>query len=147
MTLEEYVVLHTERGECQCDQCIDKCERPDPVGHTVDVFFFKVAAKHEPSADQLKKLIRDHAGVHCDLDPLDGGEHSYINVGGWIGSQQIALLFIALGQLVGLWDVLTPNLLPVDDETKQQMAGMGMVSIRPSPEAREEIKKAMAAAS
>lgn len=131
MTLEEYVMLHAERGECKCGQCIDKGDRPDPTGHTVDMFFFTVAAKGEPSADTLRELIRAHKGHHCDLDPLDGGEHSYLQVGGWIGDQGLAMMFMALGALVGLWEILTPNALPIDDELKKQMAGMGMVSIRP----------------
>ena len=43
-SLIDYVLKHTERGECNCGQCLDRGDKPDPVGHTVDLGFFKVAA-------------------------------------------------------------------------------------------------------
>jgi hypothetical protein len=145
MVLADYVRTHTTRGECGCGRCFDRGNRPDPEGHLADVFFFKVGIRGEPDADVLKELVRGHSGEFYELDILDGGEHSYIKVGGWIGDQQLALLLMGLGQRLGLWDVLTPNLLPgLPDELRQQMAGAGMVSIRPPSAVREEIHAAPA---
>jgi len=143
MLLQEYVMTHTTRGECTCGKCFDRGNSPDPDGHTVDMFFFKMSARGEPDAETLKELIRHHQGEFCELNILDGGEHSYIQVGGWIGSQQVALLLMGLGQLLGLWEILTPNILSIPDELKQQMAGAGMVSIRPPKEIRQEISEAL----
>lgn len=144
MLLQEYVIAHTSRGECNCGKCFDRGDCPDPKGHTADMFFFKVAIQGEPDAEVLRELIRNHKGEFCELDILDGGEHSYIGVGGWIGDQQLALLLMALGQLLGLWEILTPNLFPIPDEQKKQMAGMGMVSIRPPEGKREQALEAEA---
>lgn len=148
MRLAEYVLAHTVTGECTCGKCFDSKDIPDPAkavaqasppGHTVDMFFFKMTTRGEPDADTLKELIRQHKGEFCDIDILNGDEHGYIDVGGWIGDQQLALRLMGLGQLVGLWDILTSHALPVPDELKQQMAGMGMVCIRPCQEVREQI--------
>ena len=136
MLLRDYVQRHTQRGACTCGRCADAPENPSekqPVGHTCDMFFFEVAAKGEPDAETLRKLLQGHTGVHCDCDPLDGSEHSYMEVGGWIGDQGAALQLMGLGVLLDLWNVLTPRMLPgLPDSLMQMMAGQGMVSIVPA---------------
>lgn len=135
-TLSEYVRNHTARGACQCGQCIDGVSNPQehqPTGHTSDLFFFKVAKHGEPDAKTLRELITKHHGEWGECNPLDGKEHNYMELGGWIGDQGLAMQFMGLGELLGLWRVMTPNALPIPDELKQQMAGMGMISILPHP--------------
>lgn len=132
MTLQDYVIAHTERGECKCGRCADVGNKPDPIGHTADTMFFKVAKHGEPDADTFTKLARAHRGEFNSVDPFDGNEHSYIELGGWIGDQGLALMFMGLGSLLGVFQLLTPQtLMPfLDDETKRQMAGMGMVAVK-----------------
>ena len=81
-----------------------------------------------------RRLIADSKqGEFGDMDPFDGQEHSYIEVGGWIGDQGQALTLMGLGAVLGLWKVMTPKMLPgLPDDLMQMMAGRGMVSIMPS---------------
>lgn len=130
-TLVDYVMSHTERGECKCGKCLDVGNRPDPTGHTADLIFFQMVAVAEPSQGELLKLIDHHRGEFAKVNVLDGKEHGYIELGGWIGNQEAALRFMGLGHIVGLFKLLTPNLLPdLPDDLKMQMAGSGMVSIQ-----------------
>lgn len=78
--------------------------------------------------------IRDHtkqgAGVFSDIDMdmLERGP-SYIELGGWIGDQRDALLFIGLGAYHDLWTVMTPFVLDpgMDKEAAGKLMGKGFV--------------------
>lgn len=135
--LVEYVLKYATRGECQCGKCIDRVDNPQdkqPTGHTSDLYFFKVALKKandetEADASTLRKLIEESThGDFADCNPLGGKEHSYIELGAWIGDQGLAFMFMGMCDILGLGKVMTPNALPIPDELKQQMAGAGMVS-------------------
>ena len=132
MKLAEYVMTHTERGACCCGRCVDAPDDPtahQPDGHTADMHFFKVSLRDGPDADTLRELIASHQG---ECDPLDGKEHSYMELGGWLGDQGLALQFMGMGSLLGLWNLLTPaTIMPgLPAELAGQMAGAGMVSIQ-----------------
>ena len=128
MSLRDYVLYHTERGECQCDKCIDK---EDSIGHTVDIFFFKAVKRNDPTVYEFLELIKTHKGIHCECNPLDGQEHNYIELGGWIGDQGIALLFMSLGTLLEVFKLITPRVLgDIPDDLMQQMAGMGFITVQ-----------------
>lgn len=134
--LREFVTNHAERGTCRCGKCIDHPgEDQPPDGHTVDMVFFEVCAKNEPDASRLRELIAaNKQGEFGALDPWDGKEHSYIEVGGWIGDQGLALMLMGLGAVLGLWPLMTPKMLPgLPDDLVQQMAVAGMVTIMPQP--------------
>ena len=90
-----------------------------------------LAAHRKPDGDTLRRLISEHKGEYADCNPLDGAEHSYIELGGWIGDQGLAMMLMGLGSHLGLWSVMTPNnMMPgLDEETKKMVAGMGLVSI------------------
>lgn len=140
--LAEYVMKHTVRGACTCGRCMDAPEDPEdhqPNGHTVDLFFFQVALQGEPDPEELKQLILEHPGEFHTCDPLDGEEHSYMELGGWIGDQGLAMQFMGLGHLLGLWKVMQPKLLGalVPEGLQQQLAGQGMVTIMPMPQKTE----------
>jgi hypothetical protein len=113
-----------------------------PEGSMViaDTMFIKVAidrTEGEPNKDELAALIKANKGEFCEINLFDGAEHSYIEIGGWIGDQTDALLLMGLGTLLGLFKLLTPNnLMPfLPQAMRDQMAGMGMVSvIASSPE-------------
>ena len=137
--LQEYVVSHVVRGDCTCGKCVDAKKHPvQPSGHTANLVFFKVVADNNPDAAKLKELIKASvAGSHCNVDVFDGAEHNYMELGGWIGDQGVALMLMGLGDLLGLWKLLTPvNMLRLeaDDPLCQQMAGMGMITIKAEKE-------------
>lgn len=121
--LNEFVVAHTSRGECQCGKCIDKgLDRPAP-NHSVDLGFFWVAVRGEPQADQFKLLL---AGHYPNLDRLKNGL-SYIEIGAALGDQGLALLFIGLGDLLGVWRAVTPARLGITGMAGEGLAGQGLV--------------------
>ncbi len=122
--LIEYVVNHTERGECQCGSCLDKGPDRAAPEHSVNVHFFWVSVKGEPKEEDLRRLLeRDYP----DLERLRGGP-SYIELGGVLGDQGAALCLIGLGELVGLWKAFTPEALGFTGAEADRMAGMGMVN-------------------
>jgi len=128
----DYVLAHTERGECQCGKCFDKGTHPDPEGHTVDLGFFKVAAKDNPDKAEFLRLTKEHQGEFGDCNPVDGKDHSYLELGGWIGSQGVAVQYMGLGALLGIFHTLSPAMLGIkpDDPLYQEMLGMGFLSVQ-----------------
>ena len=102
MTLYDFVREHTQDAK--------------PGKNSVDMFFFHVKLpkeKTEEMINKFKELSTNWEGDFAEMDPFDGEEHSYIEVGAWIGDQHIALRYIALGELLGFWKVMQPNLLPI----------------------------------
>jgi hypothetical protein len=131
--LPDYVLYSVERGACRCGRCIDAPENPEeeqPTGHTADVYFFECALKDNPDVETFRELTAAHIGSHNECDPYDGAEHSYIELGGWLGDQGIALEYMALGTLLGDFTLITPKILPLPKDLQDQMAGSGMVTIR-----------------
>ena len=132
--LAEYVDDHTERGECKCGKCADVGDSPDPTGHTIDMVFFKVSAKDNPNIKEFKRLSA--AAKHGDyavVDPFDGQEHNYMELGAWIGDQGLAMLYMALGVHLGAFNLLSPALLGLSGPEALQFAQMGMLSIQAKP--------------
>ena len=84
-----------------------------------DVHFFKVATINSPSKNEFTDLIIKH---YPNLKRLESGP-SYIEIGAELGSQEIALLFLALGELLGIWSVIIPAKLGLPPE----MAGQGFI--------------------
>jgi hypothetical protein len=132
MSLADYVLAHTERGTCTCGKCFDAPENPkekQPTGHTVNLTFFKVAAKGvgESSKDEFLSLVQLEYPKW-----LDGKEHNYLEVGADMGDQGIGLMTIGLGHLLGVWTALSPDtMIPsLPEDLKQQMAGRGYVSLK-----------------
>jgi len=123
MKLIEYILNHTDRGECQCGKCVDKGEDREAPLHSINVHFFWVSKRGEPNAKDLLALLEEE---YPQMDRLRGGP-SYIEMGAAIGSQQYALLLIGLGGLVGLWDVITPEKLGVIGAPADELAGSGLV--------------------
>ena len=100
------------------------------VSFCADLVFFTVSATGDPSPDELRRLISESKhGAHCDVDPLDGAEHNYLELGGWLDDQGMALMLMGLGSILGLWKLFTPRMLGLPEDLVQRMAGGGMVSI------------------
>jgi hypothetical protein len=130
--LVQYVLDHTKRGECQCGLCADKGSSADPAGHTVNMIFFKVAAQGADKETFLR-LTADHEGDFGDCNPLDGVEHGYMELGGWIGDQGLAMQYMALGTSLGVFTLLTPLSMlgfPADDPIVMEMAQRGYVTVQ-----------------
>jgi len=73
---------------------------------------------------EIITILKDYP----QLERLAGGP-SYIEVGGVIGDQGAAFQLFALGEVLGLWKVVTPKILGMDDATARQLAGSGMIMI------------------
>ena len=111
MTLTDYVLVNTVRGECQCGRCIDKGNAPDPA-HGIDTGFFKVglAPGQTPSREEFETLVREHRGEFSDIKPLAHGIYTFIEMGAWIGDQGLAMQCMALGKMLGSWELIAaPN--------------------------------------
>ena len=121
--LIQYIADHTDRGECQCGLCFDKGPDREAPAHSVNVHFFWVSARNNPTKEELKALL---LAQYPNPDRLKDGP-SYIEIGGVLGDQGLALLLIGLGQLVGLWKAITPEVLGMSGPMAQQMAGSGFV--------------------
>lgn len=107
-----------------------RCKREDA---DADVIFFGVRKGPGATAETLKAAVSAHKGEFCDVNPLDGQEHSYLELGGWVGDQGAALDLIGLGAALGAWKLLTPKTVLGDlcpPDMVQHMAGMGMVSMQ-----------------
>lgn len=136
MTLPEYVLQHTQRGECRCGKCIDAHEGPEPkpTDHTVDMLFFRVSVSpdSDTNAFDFAILTANHHGEFADLNPFDGKEHCYLELGAWIGDQGIAMQYMALGVRLGVFRLLSPVTmlgLQPDDPITRTMIGAGYLSI------------------
>lgn len=134
MTLQEYVWAHTQRGDCQCGLCCDVQGLPEPTGHTVDMVFFRVSAIDSPDLETFKTLTKESIqGEFCSCNPLDGREHSYLELGAWIGDQGLAMQYMALGELLGACKVISPAIWTPNKELQLQIAGSGYLSIISAP--------------
>lgn len=137
MSLAQYVLDHSLRDACRCGKCIDP-GNPDValLPHTIDMYFFNVCVVNNPQKEEFLDLISKHRGDFCEVNPCDGNEHSYIELGGWIGDQGLAMQFMGLGALLGVWQIMHPGKIldvsnPEQKVLADQMAGMGLVSILP----------------
>lgn len=95
----------------------------------VDMHFIVIGvnkAEAEKRRDEFVALVK----TYPDLDRFYQGL-SYIELGGVIESQEAALQFMALGQVLGLWDIVTPEKLGMDGKMADDLAGMGFVMITP----------------
>lgn len=54
---------------------------------------------------------------------------SYIELGGEVGDQMMALMLMAIGEAADLWTVITPKTVHVGGEAADNLAGRGFVMI------------------
>lgn len=98
----------------------------------IQVGFSEAAADKEAFVKATKNALLPGAGEFSDMDAktlADGP--SYITLGGWLGDQTQALLFMALCEFHGLGKVLTPAALGItDQEQALELAGRGMVMVQ-----------------
>lgn len=130
MDLVDYVIKHVERGSCQCGKCFDAIKNPEnkqPKGHTADLTFFKVRRINNPGAEEFRRLVEKEF-PHW----LDGKEHSYLETGEDAGDQGLALMAMGLGELLGIWELSTPNsMVPfLNKEMRMKVARAGYITIK-----------------
>ena len=139
--LVEYVVLSTEvyrKGEVVTMSgqvvTIDAFPAQPATRHTVDCHFVTVGfTEHAPSWSHQQfsdAILACPRGEFRDM-PLERwqGGPSYIEIGGWIGDQTLALRLMALGQEHDLWDVITPALFGITGAEADVLAGNGLVLV------------------
>jgi hypothetical protein len=106
-------------------------------GALVDVFFIQVGFS-EAAADKAafvkaaQDALQPGAGEFSDMDAetLAQGP-SYIALGGWLGDQTQALLFMALCAFHLGASIITPATLGItDEEPANELAGRGMVMVQ-----------------
>lgn len=121
--LIEYVVEHTEAFDPSYDDHRD----------LIDVHFFKVFVDDQFDPEHFKvcmaySLMGEGKGEFGDINEERAkGGPSYIEWGGWIGDQGLAMRMMACGQKAGLWKVITPATLHVTGKDADDMAGKGFV--------------------
>jgi hypothetical protein len=127
--LAQYVIDHTERGECRCGKCIDVLNKPNLEGHTVDMAFFNVAKRGEATLEEFERLTNEHKGDFCNVNPFDGREHDYLELGGWLGDQGLAMQYMALGVLLHKFVLLSPAMLGISGPRAVELAGTGFLAV------------------
>lgn len=115
-----------------------------PAGQIkVDLVFFAAAidmAEVELHKEDLLAMIHELEDLMEEKGmPMRYGQ-SYIHLGGVIGSQQVALLTMALCKALNLWGLVTPySMGEYDQERAKHAAGMGFIySIKLPEEAKAE---------
>jgi hypothetical protein len=126
------IVKKSREGEVDVVIVDNFPERPEDRV-TVDCHFITVGfteAAPSWSHHQLFDYLLEHpVGEFTALTKSDWeGGPSYITIGGWIGSQELALRLMALGELHQLWRVITPARLGITGVAGDQLAGQGLVN-------------------
>lgn len=93
----------------------------------VDCHFLTVGVHLENAAARREEFIEQINNWPNGYSDLSTGP-SYIAVGGTLGDQGLAFQMFALGEVLGLWKVITPKGLGIGDpERADRLAGMGYV--------------------
>ena len=98
-----------------------------PQLESVDVHFMTIgvdAEKAKTHRDEIVRLLAEYPAK----DRLAQGP-SYIEVGGVLGSQDLAFQLFAVGDVLGFWNVITPETLGFSGSEGREMAGRGLVMI------------------
>ena len=89
---------------------------------------FIVVGVNKAKAEQCKEAVVSILEGYPEPGRLAGGP-SYIEVGGIIGDQGMALQLFALGKVLQLWDIITPLSLGFTGSEADELAGGGLVMI------------------
>lgn len=89
---------------------------------------FLVIGVHKAKAEQHRAELIALLNTYPNPDSLAGGP-SYITVGAEIGDQGAAFQLFALGKVLKLWDIITPEVFGIEGKEADEAAGLGMVMI------------------
>lgn len=98
-----------------------------PEIEKVDVSFVVIGVEKQ-TAEEIRPGLIEILDAYPQPERLKGGP-SYIEVGAELGSQDAAFRLFALGQVLGFWEVITPEKLGITGSQARELAGMGMVMI------------------
>ncbi len=123
--LAEYVEKHTTPVSRSVDN----------DNSAVDVGFFKVLIDEKADTETFRSLIKSSLKGEFDvvIDPLDGDEHRYIELGAWIGDQELAMRFMALTSHFKMAQLLTPKVMMgqnIDPALESKLLNAGYCTIR-----------------
>jgi len=93
----------------------------------VDVHFMVVGVRKELAENRREEFV-NLVSTYPDFERFKNGL-SYIELGGVIRDQGVALRFMALGKVLGMWDIITPERLGFSGEEAHTIAGRGLVMI------------------
>jgi hypothetical protein len=107
-----------------------------------NVHFVEIAPTADfPTREELITMVRSALGegewASMSAEDLAGGP-SYIALGGWLGSQDLALMLIGAVELAGVAKAVTPAVLGIEGEMANSMAGNGFVMLGPSTDWADE---------
>ena len=124
------VADHEERMERLAVLLQDCLGAPD---ESVDCFLLDVPVAADKAQERRTEIIEvlDRWPTETGdgpVSPLSAGP-GYIHVGAVLGSQQLALIMFAVGKVLGLWGLITPQSLGFEGEAAAEMAGLGLVMI------------------
>lgn len=128
------VISSHQTGDLAVVEVYDYPEAP-PNAVRADVHFVEVAPTEGfPAHEVLVQTVRaalgpGEFGVTTAAD-LAGGP-SYITLGGWLGSQDLALMLIGAVELAGIAKAITPGALGMKGEVADALAGRGLVMLGP----------------
>jgi hypothetical protein len=103
----------------------------EPQEGFADLGFMCVGAAPTACADEFKALMKGLRGS-VSLDLFDHQEHSYIEIGSYVGSQEVALIAMGLGSALNIWQLLSPKtVIQMDNRSEigSLMIGNGMLSV------------------
>lgn len=128
MRLVNYINTYAVAGPCLCRKCLDargEIREEGPNNKKGYVVFFDVTLKEGADAEVLRRLISECShGAMSYLKLLDGEEHSFPEAAVWLGDAPLMLVLFGMGQLLGLWELNTPEFNPTEKAAEKiQLAG------------------------
>lgn len=98
--------------------------------HFIRVATDEAACDHDRFVELVDRCCGERAGEFgaFDRERLEGGP-SYIEIGGWVGDQTMALRFMALGVAAEAWEIITPERLGIEGPDADRLAGGGFVMV------------------
>jgi cysteine sulfinate desulfinase/cysteine desulfurase-like protein len=81
--------------------------------------------------ETLLKKLKEHKGEFgVQFDPENfKGEKSYMELGAWVGDQTAAILMMAVGSNLGLWEGLSPSTMGLRGAIAQTLFENGFFTI------------------
>ena len=121
--LSNYIVEHTV--------CVRAGTTVD--NEIIDVHYFGVVVLNSPNVQDFVSLTKEHPSEVVKIDFSDERSYTYIEIGGWLDDQGMALRFMALGQALGVFDLTTPTTMGCPEPMRDEMAGIGYVMVEGVP--------------
>jgi hypothetical protein len=89
-----YILDHTSRDEGRWHRLPDEARGP-----------YFVSALYDPRRGEYISLVRRHRENSPGCNPLDGREHSLKEMAGWLKNSAMAVRFVGLGVLLGIFEL------------------------------------------